>query len=147
MTDFERRVTFRPAFDRCAHDPSKNYGIHGVEVLFLLLGPKGATQFLLYTNWMLPAGNCPIGLDHTRRGSDHRLFCDPMPADLGYHSPSPRYEDQSSYECDVLPAGRCHYDGSSLNAVRVYQRLLREGSDGVWAELESFYRSLFEEAA
>lgn len=51
---FERIVTFRPAFHRVHKDPSKNYGVHGVEMRMVLRGPMGATQFLLYTGWMLP---------------------------------------------------------------------------------------------
>ena len=46
--------------------------------------------------------------------------------------------------CDVLEDG-WYYDGSSLNAEPVYQRLLREGNDGVWAELEGYYAEMFKE--
>ena len=149
MTDFEKRVTFHPAFDRCAHEPSKNYGIHGVEARWVLIGPKGATQFLLFTNWMLPDGNCPIGLQHNASIAqmDRGTLRNPMPADLGYHAPEARYEGQEAMECDVLPAGRCFYDGSGLRAEGVYKTLLFEGGDGVWKTLESEYRALFEAEA
>ena len=50
----ERIVHFAPAFDRCDPDPKKNYGIRGVELRFVLKGPKGAIQFVVYTNWQLP---------------------------------------------------------------------------------------------
>ena len=68
----------------------------------------------------------------------------PLPADLGYHSPKPRYEDQSAMDdCDIL-GGECYYDGSGLNAERVYERLLREGDQGVWLALEGYYEDVFE---
>ena len=66
-----------------------------------------------------------------------------MPADLGYHSLTPRYHNQSAYTCDILPGGRCYYDGSGLNSEPVYERLVREGGEAVWDALEQFYRETF----
>jgi hypothetical protein len=134
VSELERRVTFNAAWDRRDPDPKKNYGIHTVELRMLLVGPKGATQFVLYTGW------------HWIDSPNVRDLY-PMPSDLGYHSSTPQWEGQEPFDCDVLPEGRCYYDGSGLNAQRVYERLLREGSDGVWAELENYYRELFEETA
>jgi len=145
VSEFEKVVTFRAAFDRCADDPKRNYGIHGVEIRFVLKGPLGATQFLLYTNWMLPVGSCPISGTH-QEGRQSDVFYKPMPADLGYHAPRPQYESQVEMECDVLPGGRCYYDGSIRRAESVYERLLREGDAGVWATLEDDYRLRFEMA-
>jgi len=45
----ERIIQFTPAYDK-----RPKYGIHGVNLRFLLKGPKGAIQFLLFTNWMTP---------------------------------------------------------------------------------------------
>jgi len=39
--------------------------------------------------------------------------------------------------------GGCQYDGSSLNAERIYNVLLEEGDLGVWRELETYYNRLF----
>lgn len=147
LVPFERIVTMRPAFDRRSDDPKKNYGIHGVELRMVLKGPLGATQFLLFTNWQLPH----VTEEHMERwGCDpsmsRSLFL-PLPADLGYHWPMPRYEGQSPMPCDLMPSGKCYYDGSSLNADRIYTVLLREGSDGVWKALEEFYRELVTEKA
>ncbi len=130
--DFERQITFRAAYDKRDPDPTKNYGIHSVEIRFLLKGPKGATQFLFYTGWFLPEVRKP-GLSN-----DY-----PMPVDLGYYSLTPQYENDQPFDCDLFPSGKCYYDGSSLNAEPVFERLLREGHEGVWAELEDFYRSRF----
>ena len=147
---FERIVTMHPAFDKRSADPGKNFGIHGVELRMVLKGPLGATQFLLYTNWHLP---------HVRDELEQRLLSEPAsavalrcharptPADLGYHWSTPRYADQEARDCDLLAGGKCYYDGSGLSAEPVFERLLREGSDGVWKELEDFYRELAQEKA
>jgi hypothetical protein len=137
-TQLERLVTFLPAYDKRAPSPSKDYGIHGVELRMVVKGPKGATQFVLYTNWQLP---------HVTKEFDHRsdhIFCHPDPADLGYHAVEQRYPEQHRQECDLLPEGYCYYDGSGLNAEAVYTTLLEKGSDGVWETLENYYRELFE---
>jgi hypothetical protein len=137
----------RPAFDKRSADPKKNYGIHGVEMRMVLKGPLGATQFLLFTNWQLPH----ITKEHMARWAgdpsmSKTLFL-PMPADKGYHWSTPRYEDQKPMTCDLLPGGQCYYDGSSLNAEQTFDRLLREGDEGVWKDLEEYYHYLAQEKA
>ena len=54
MSTLKRIVKFAPAYDKRNPDPSKNYGVHGVELRMVLKGKEGAVQFLLFTNWMLP---------------------------------------------------------------------------------------------
>lgn len=94
---FERIVEFSPAFDRRDPDPSKNYGIHGVELRMVLKGPGGAVQFLVYTNWQLPhvakeqvARAITRGVDEL----DFNILWMPTGADVGYHSPKPMYDGQ-----------------------------------------------------
>jgi hypothetical protein len=172
---FRKEITFSPAFDKRDPDPQKNYGVHGVEMRWLLHGPDGVVQFLVFTGWNLP---------HVTKEMDERLLAKqrpkrvlksvksdrplsaklldelegrgpgieavdlrirrPMPADLGYHSWMPRYEGQSAMDCHLSPNGICYYDGSGLNAEPIFSVLLREGSDGVWRELEKYYASVFE---
>ena len=142
-TQFERIVEIMPAYDKRDPNPMKNYGIHCVELRMVLRGPKGATQFVLYTGWNLPH----VQKELDTRSAYARLHSRPeypMPADLGYHSPTPRWEGQTASECSLLPGGVCYYGGSGLNAERIYQVLLERGSDGVWSELENYYRELFE---
>lgn len=170
MTDFKREIVFRPAFDKRSDDPAKNYGIHGVELAFYLIGDDGAVQFVVYTNWQLPH----ITEEHSKLFDDH-ILCRPMPADLGYHSPKPMYEGQEPIgskrfywrdptkeerkfrfapvpdseptgtftPCDLLGGKPCYYDGSGLNAEPVFEILLKEGSPGVWKELERYYADTF----
>jgi hypothetical protein len=127
---FTRLVEFHPAWDRRHVNPEKNYGIGGVEIRFVLKGPLGATQFLLCTGWTLPG--LPDGTV--------------LPADLGYHSPQPRYDGQPliTDSCPYLDGKPCYYDGSTLAAERVFERLVREGDVGVWAALEEVYQQVFE---
>ncbi len=48
----QREITMTPAYDKRDPDPSKNYGVHGVNIVYVLKGKLGAVQFVLYTNWM-----------------------------------------------------------------------------------------------
>jgi hypothetical protein len=166
-TEFEREVSFTPAYDKRDPNPSKSYGIHGVELRMILKGKLGATQFVLFTNWQLPhvTVECDArfvknirgpdietitaalhGLEAPRRSLDDiALKCTyhPTPADLGYHWRTPQYEGQEAREdCHALDGASCYYDGSGLSANRIYEVLLREGSEGVWRELEKEYREL-----
>lgn len=139
MKALERIVKFYPAYDKRHEDPAKNYGIHGVELRMLVKGDRGAVQFVLYTNWMLPH----VTKELTNKSQDTGLF-KPLPADLGYHSLTPIYKGQkSSGKCEYLDGKKCYYDGSGLNAERIYTTLLSHGSDGVWKALEEYYSEVF----
>ena len=139
----ERIVEFAPAYDKRGPDSSSNYGVHGVNLRFVLKKEKGAVQFLLFTNWHLP--HVQKELDSRTNLEFPHLSCHPDPADLGYHSPEPKCGEEisSTESCSYLNGKPCYYDGSGLAAERVYERLLREGSEGVWSELESYYSKIF----
>lgn len=154
VSEFERIVSFAPAYDKRSNVPSQNYGIHGVDLRMVLKGPLGATQFLLYTGWLLPEtigarrdrwdGIFDYGPALARRDGGHGLH--PLPADLGYHSPHAIYDGQNvvSESCEYLDGKPCYYDGSGLNAARPFEALLREGDEGVWNVLMNYYISTFE---
>lgn len=137
----ERIVEMTPAFDKRNPDPSKNYGIHGVNLRMILKGEQGAVQFVLFTNWQLPH----VTEEQRHKMSPGKAFLfEPMAADLGYHSKVPLYEGQKSIDksCPYCDGAECFYDGSTLNAEPVYEILLREGSDGVWKYLEKYYHKM-----
>ena len=141
---YERLVQMSPAFDKRHPDPKRNYGIHGVDLRMILKGPEGAVQFVLYTNWQLPHV-AQETVNRIENGASRiAIECAfmPMPADLGYHWTKPRYDGQTQMDCEYVACGKCYYDGSTMNAERIYEVLLREGSEGVWRELESFYNDL-----
>lgn len=143
-----KEITFQPAYDKRDPDPKKNYGIHGVTMRWLYGDEKGVVQFVVHTNWHLPHIR-----EDAKTQSKSTILVErypfefwqaPMPADLGYHSPTPQYEGQHSRECDVLEGKCCYYDGSGLNAERIFEVLIAGGSDGVWKELEQYYKELFD---
>lgn len=141
--ELQKLTSFSPAFDKRDPNPHKNYGIHGVE-LRLLYGHAdvGFVQFVLYTNWHLPHVQ-EEGFVTIER-YPFTYIQQPQPADLGFPSPVPQYEGQTpSDKCDLLTAGTCYYDGSGLNAKRIYDVLVAEGSDGVWSELAEYHAKLF----
>ena len=109
MDEFRREIKFSPAFDKRTNDPKTNCGIHGAEMAFYLHGPKGVIQFVVYTNWPLPHVQKELDAKPPSRDFPY-LFHSPQPADIGYHSPTPRYEGQTSGECGLL-GGKCYYDG------------------------------------
>jgi len=149
----ERRVEFRPAYDRRDPDPKKDYGIHGVDIVFYVIGEKGAVQFGTSTGWLLP--KTVIEDEHVDWNNWHKYnnmlsmhnqrLGYPMPYDLGYHSKTPMYEDHPALDCDLLEeGGKCYYDGSGLNAYAVFDVLVHKGSEGVYEYLENYYKELFE---
>ena len=135
VVEFEQRVTIEPAYDL----RSEGRGAHGATLRMVLAGPLGATQFVLYTNWYLPG----FLEDLKAKGAVPEVLTRPIPADLGYHWRTEPYEGcYHRDDCDILGEGGCYYDGSGLNAERVFGLLLTGGSDAVWAELRSYYDEL-----
>lgn len=161
----EQIVDIAPAFDLRNKDPKKNYGIHGCDLRMVLKGELGAVQFVLFTGWHLPnvtkerLGDIQekvISLTINREknyseefpyggiASHVKSFFTPLPADLGYHSPKPMYKGQSFRKnCPYIKNKKCYYDGSGLNAHRIYEILLKKGSNGVWKELKKYYKQTF----
>jgi len=142
---FERRTTITPAFDKRHKDPSKNYGIGSCELRMVLVGPLGATQFVAYTGWYLPQNMMDVLERELAFREEHggRLSLPMVGVDVGYHAPHPQYEGQESRECDLLPDGKCYYDGSGLRAEDWAAILVAEGSERIWAMLEEEYRERF----
>lgn len=96
-------------------------------MLFVVKGELGAVQFVLYTNWQLPH---VVKEWEEKYGRDNMpsVFCRPIPADVGYHSPKPMYEDQR-------PIGSTKVDHEAMmrNLDRMRQKKEGEG-DFTWEE-------------
>lgn len=137
----EKIVSFNPGYDKRHTDPNKNYGIAGVTIRFILKGKRGATQFVVFTDWYPPS----VQREHFEKQLDHKYFdVRPMAVDLGYHARTPQYEGQKSMgPCEYLDGAECYYDGSGLNAEPVRNMLLMCGDEAVWKELERYYVDLF----
>lgn len=138
---FERIIQIQPPFDKRSVDPTKNYGIHGMTLRFILKGPLGATQFIYYTAQYLPH----VADELFNKAGTYNPFRG-MAADIGRHSYKPLYEGEKPMDgvCDVLGCP-CYYDGSSLQAADFEKEFLERGTDAVWPMLEGRYRSYFEE--
>jgi hypothetical protein len=136
----EKIITVSGAFDKRHPDPKKNFGIHCMQIRFVLKGPKGAAQFLVFTGMNLPHVEDELFKKAHSRG--YNPF-KPIGVDIGYHAPTPQYEGQTSMKCDVLD-GECYYDGTSLGAEEFMSTFLAGGSDAVWEMLQKRYDDQFE---
>jgi len=156
MTKLERIVHFKPGFDkRNPSDPSKDYGISGGSLLFLVKGPRGAVHFVLGTNFYPESAerhlvNCytdgrmrrfgPDGVAGIAQSYRARGF------DVGYHAPEPQYDGQHAHEnCEWLGGKSCYTDGSALRADEWAQQFLERGTDWLWPALEREYADRFED--
>lgn len=108
--DGEEIIRFKMPFDLRHENPSKNYGIHGLDMWFIFKKNNKAVQFMLCFNSYLKSVSSSHGGDI-------------MAYDIGYHSDIPMWEGQSSNDCDLLDGGKCYYDGSSLYAPTIWDEL------------------------
>ncbi len=140
VNGFTRELCISPPFDRRNADPSKNYGIHGMEFRFHLIKDNCAMQFVAYTGLQLPHVMQELW---DKRDSRYNPF-EGQGADVGYHSIKPMYDDQTkmSDKCEVTGVA-CYYDGSGLRAREWYKVWLSEGNDRIWELLEEAYRERF----
>jgi hypothetical protein len=135
----ERRITITPGFYLIRPEPSKNYGIGSCRIWFYVIGPKGAVQWQISTDWYPERARQHL-LGFPSEASKHL----PDAWDIGYHSPTAKYDGQSSMgHCDVIGC-ECFYDGSSLNAEKWVEGFVSGGTDWLWPKLEEYYRFTFE---
>ena len=135
----KRDVFFSPAFDKRNPEPKKNYGVGAVRIKFLVSDERGATQFVLYTDWY------PAHVQRAGMGTHSLNEVKPAAWDLGYHSPVPQYEGQkvTSESCEYIGGRPCYCDGSGLMAEPLVYALLDGGSDAVWQLVEQRHEELF----
>ena len=131
----------RLPFHKIHEDPSKNYGVHGLDLFFILSGPHGAVQFLV---------NFPAYLTETYQYWDSKginSMDEIIGFDVGYHSPKPMWNGHDSLLCDVLKKGKCYYYGSSLEAHIWVEEIFRAGVEEpeklIWSKLKEEYRNIF----
>lgn len=135
----KREIRFFPAFHRVNDDPKKNYGVHGVEIHFILSGDQGAVIFRIYTRWMLPQ-------TYTYWREELRIkprYEDSECSDAGvlFHSAKPSYESHAPSEdaCPYLGAP-CYQDIGFTMGREPRDLLVAEGDEAVWKWLETTYR-------
>lgn len=126
----KKEIRFAAAFDKRDENPHNNYGVHGVDLHFALIGSKGAISFTVFTNWNLP---------HVQAERNEQDA--PIGADISYHSYTEKYDGQTPTDkCSLLDNKPCYCDGSGLAADDLMRILIEQGSEGVWKELENWYR-------
>jgi hypothetical protein len=141
---FERIHKVTLPYDLRNEDPSKNYGIHGMDVWFVLKGPKGAVQFMFTVQAYLPHVKAEFDAKDQRSViGDMFIGCD-----LGYHALEPQYEGQRPLgKCDLFPGRECYYDGSSSIAYEWARELFATRGSRlepiVWQRLEQEYEDQF----
>lgn len=137
----QRIVRFLPAFDKRSPDPSKNYGVGGVGIYFVLKGAQGAVVLELLTPWMLPQVEKWHEALAEARPSLLRAYSNATAGNLQFHSPVELPDSrQSTGACNWLGMDHCWVvAGSFLAGDQAYLRLKTEGDEGLWAELQAFY--------
>lgn len=147
---FEKITKVRLPFDKRHKNPSKNYGIHALDIWFILKGPKGAVQY---------AVTMPVFLPHVRkeleRKPDAYEFLNEIRGfDVGYHAKEPQFDSQRPMgSCDVYPELKdgCFYDGSSLVSDKwtetIFSTTGKNPEDVLWSLLEDEYVARFGEIA
>jgi hypothetical protein len=139
---FEKITNVRLPYDRRHPDPKQNYGIHGLDVWFILKGPKGATQF---------AVTFPVYLPHVERESaSWKYKPEIMGTDVGYHAKEPQFEGHAAMPCNLF-GGECYYDGSSLRADDWAKEIFAIRGEGpeneIWRRLKVEYVERFGDLA
>jgi hypothetical protein len=137
-------IKFKCRWDKvdCVPNGGGSHGVHGVNLLFLVKGDKGAVQFLIYTGWLpqsAKSGVCGRFIDEWGGNA--------LPANLGFHSPVPTYDGQSvsTDACKCLDGEPCYYDGSGLKANDAMYALVNGGDVALWEFLEGYYACVFED--
>jgi len=141
MKTLTRHTKFFPAYDKSSKDPSKNYGIHGVNLLFWVAGEEGALSVTIFTNWQLPE----VEVELIGKCGPYYCYGSPRSADVSFHSSKKLDSEYAMYqpECLCLENKECWVEySSSLDAQEYFDVLRREGSDALWLLMESRYHEL-----
>ncbi len=132
MTTFTRSLTVRPAFDKVHTDPTKNYGVHGCDLVFQVVTPeKEGLTYVVFTNWFLPQTEARL-----ERTTMHRSLYKPISAGCDGHFHTPQYDGQSPVPACHITGGECYSDGTSITD-DLFGILLEKGSDGLFEALEA----------
>lgn len=155
----KREIRFVPTFFADHPTPESS-----LEILFQVVGELGVVEFQLATNWYT-SGIVELRLqemkkDVLRLGKEDFLlkhfWMEPQPLDVCYFSSVRKSEDDSFWEegaiyhaSHIVP---CYYgykyqdEGDGIWTTDfIYNKLLREGHEGVWKYLEDYYIEVFGE--
>lgn len=141
-SEFTRSISFEAAWDKRDPDPKKNYGVHGVEIRFVLTGPLGAVYMPVWTHWMLPevvAWHEELAKENPFL--DRRHAIDPLIPGASVHSRKP-HEDFTNHreKCDFFDGPCWSEEIGCFASDAIWGALLRGGEAGLWEALEDLYR-------
>lgn len=144
----EESVQFTPGYN-CPVPGGKGHGVHGMEIMWLLRGPRGAIQLHMFTDWIPGILSPGHGLQpdgrHIGTNADGTVRW-PDGAGIGWHTRRPQYEGhEPDGECGLI-GGPCYYDQSFSGADPVAPAFLERGEQVVWDVLELEYGRLPEPA-
>jgi len=141
----KKSVDVRLPFDRRHADTKQNYGVHGLDIWFLLKGDKGAVQFACTFNCYLPS----VDFSSWSKMSRHEVGrMNGM--DVGYHALEPQFEGHEPMgPCQHLDGKTCYYDGSSLRsddwADEIFSTVGEPPENTLWRKLQEEYIERFGE--
>lgn len=142
MSEFERIVTIKPAYDclevqPCVHGsadcgtrPGASHGRHNAQLHMTLRNSVAEVILVVGTGWYLP--QTPVTVRHDLRA-----------AFVEFHSATPSYEgqDPQGTSCDLWPV--CYGNVGYTMADEPAALLVSSGSDAVWQWLEATHGETF----
>lgn len=147
MTEkFEKITEIDPAYDYT--NDSSGRGIGCCMLRMILKGKAGAISFSVFTQWYLPETTNRLIKSCNHNEFKAKCFLVAHSGEIAYHSPVPLEEYQKEpriLACRYLDNRPCYGSGSCLGAEPIYETLLKEGSKGVWKELEKYYCESFKD--
>ena len=145
MTEkLERGSTIRGSYDGTSHP--RNFGIHGMELVFWVKGSKGAITIRIFTNWWLPHLQDKM-LKLATKGYPFDPLVElmgPKIVDISYHAKEPQYDEQYSIDNCEFTDGKCYCGGSSLWGDEWLPGFLHGGSEWLFERMKDEYRHRFE---
>lgn len=129
----ERLIWSRNAYEERHEDPSKDYGVAGVTLGFVVIGSEGAVEWELLTNSYLPA---------TEEAYKERKisFLGPTAGPVWWHWRTPRWENHDDRgQCEWLQADHCFSDIGFSIGDEVNKAFTNYGYDGVFNKLKVLY--------
>lgn len=134
----ERWMEIHPAYDRTAKVPGEpNYGVHGMEWIWGVRRGQVAIVWQIMTPFQLPQVYdwwASRGLQSWDRDPYKGM------GNLNYHVAVPQYEGQEPNSgsgadpCAYIGCA-CYSDGTAMTG-ELWTKLVAEGADAVWKELE-----------
>lgn len=152
-SDELRVVRFRPAFHRCDPNPSKDYGIGGVRMLWVLRVNDWAMTWDVSTDWGLPdeafRAARPDCKHPSHRNGYPRMHRGASGGAVDWHSPVPLWEDseQPSQLCCPITNAPCYLDTGFILGDDLFDLLREDGDEAVWMKLRELMEDRRSEVA